>query len=87
MTPWQTWVAVLGGAGVVGALVQLGRGVWGWWTGASGRKVAAYRSAITAMGEASRWADLYYHYRQWCVEHHGCDDADYPAPTEDMLSD
>ena len=81
MTSWQTWVTALGSAGVLGAIVQLVRGWWDWRSGTSTRRVASARSAISAMGEAAKWAGLYYAYRSWCLTQHGPDDG-YPEPHE-----
>lgn len=82
MSGWQTWITVLGGAGVLGALGSLARGWWGWHTGSSQRTIAGVRDAIDAMGEAARWASAYYRAREWCENLHGfC--LDYPPPPPD----
>ena len=83
MTAWQTWVTVLGSAGVVGAVAQFVRGWWDWRSGKSDRRIGSYRSAITAMGEAAAWAALYYSYREWCLRHHGDHPDDYPRPPKE----
>ena len=82
MSALQTWITVLGAAGVLGFAGQILRGWWGWHTGRSGRVVQRARDAITAMGEASEWADAYYRYRAWCIRTHGYDPGAPPPPDD-----
>ena len=80
MTALQAWINLIGGAGILAAVVQLARGWWGWHTGRSRRVVQRARDAITAMGEASEWAGAYYEFRSWCIRTHGYDPAAPPPP-------
>ncbi|AOT24375.1 hypothetical protein [Propionibacterium freudenreichii] len=86
MNDFQTWITVLGGAGFLGALVTLIKGLVGWRTGKSGRKMRAAHDAIDSLNLAGLWAEAYWHARGYCRSHHEwtSDYADgYPPPPDD----
>ena len=87
MNDFQTWITVLGGAGFLGAVVTLIKGLVGWRTGRSGRKMRAAHDAIDSLNLAARWAEAYWHGRDWCHRWHKpwTDEFEngYPPPPDD----
>ena len=82
MSDWQTWLTVLGGSGVIALLATIGKGIYGWLTGSSQRRMDHAADAIDSMATAGMWADAYWRARAWCTREHGWS-VDYPPPPDD----
>ena len=82
MSDWQTWLTVLGGSGVIALLATIGKGIYGWLTGSSQRRMDRAAEAIDSMATAGLWADAYWRARAWCTREHGWS-VDYPPPPDD----
>ena len=82
MSDWQTWLTVLGGSGVIALLATIGKGIYGWLTGSSQRRMDRAADAIDSMATAGLWADAYWRARAWCTREHGWS-VDYPPPPDD----
>ena len=82
MSDWQTWLTVLGGSGVIALLATIGKGIYGWLTGSSQRRMGRAAEAIDSMATAGLWADAYWRARAWCTREHGWS-VDYPPPPDD----
>ena len=82
MSDWQTWLTVLGGSGVIALLATIGKGIYGWLTGSSQRRMDRAAEAIDSMSAAGLWADAYWRARAWCTREHGWS-VDYPPPPDD----
>ena len=82
MSDWQTWLTVLGGSGVIALLATIGKGIYGWLTGSSQRRMDRAADAIDSMATAGLWADAYWRARAWCTREHGWS-VDYPPPPAD----
>ena len=82
MSDWQTWLTVLGGSGVIALLATIGKGIYGWLTGSSQRRLGRAADAIDSMATAGMWADAYWRARAWCTREHGWS-VDYPPPPDD----
>ena len=82
MSDWQTWLTVLGGSGVIALLATIGKGIYGWLTGSSQRRMDHAADALDSMATAGRWADSYWRARAWCTREHGWS-VDYPPPPDD----
>ena len=82
MSDWQTWLTVLGGSGVIALLATIGKGIYGWLTGSSQRRMDHAADAIDSMATAGMWADAYWRARAWCTRRHGWS-VDYPPPPDD----
>ena len=82
MSDWQTWLTVLGGSGVIALLATIGKGIYGWLTGSSQRRMDHAADAIDSMATAGLWADAYWRGRAWCTRHHGWSEG-YPPPPDD----
>lgn len=82
MSDWQTWLTVLGGSGVIALLATIGKGIYGWLTGSSQRRMGRAAEAIDSMATAGMWADAYWRARAWCTREHGWS-VDYPPPPDD----
>ena len=82
MSDWQTWLTVLGGSGVIALLATIGKGIYGWLTGSSQRRMDRAAEAIDSMATAGLWADAYWRGRAWCTREHGWS-VDYPPPPDD----
>ena len=82
MSDWQTWLTVLGGSGVIALLATIGKGIYGWLTGSSQRRMDHAADAIDSMATAGMWADAYWRARAWCTHEHGWS-VDYPPPPDD----
>ena len=82
MSDWQTWLTVLGGSGVIALLATIGKGIYGWLTGSSQRRMDRAADAIDSMATAGMWADAYWRARAWCTREHGWS-VDYPPPPDD----
>ena len=82
MSDWQTWLTVLGGSGVIALLATIGKGIYGWLTGSSQRRMDHAADAIDSMATAGMWADAYWRGRAWCTREHGWS-VDYPPPPDD----
>ena len=82
MSDWQTWLTVLGGSGVIALLATIGKGIYGWLTGSSQRRMDHAADAIDSMATAGMWADSYWRGRAWCTREHGWS-VDYPPPPDD----
>ena len=57
MSDWQAWLTVLGGSGVIALLATIGKGIYGWLTGSSQRRMDRAADAIDSMATAGMWAD------------------------------
>ena len=82
MSDWQTWLTVLGGSGVIALLATIGKGIYGWLTGSSQRRMDHAADAIDSMATAGLWADAYWRARAWCTRRHGWSEG-YPPPPDD----
>ena len=82
MSDWQTWLTVLGGSGVIALLATIGKGIYGWLTGSSQRRMGRAADALDSMATAGMWADAYWRARAWCSREHGWS-VDYPPPPDD----
>ena len=82
MSDWQTWLTVLGGSGDIALLATIGKGIYGWLTGSSQRRMDRAADAIDSMATAGMWADAYWRARAWCTREHGWS-VDYPPPPDD----
>ena len=82
MSDWQTWLTVLGGSGVIALLATIGKGIYGWLTGSSQRRMDHAADAIDSMATAGLWADAYWRGRAWCTRRHGWSEG-YPPPPDD----
>ena len=82
MSDWQTWLTVLGGSGVIALLATIGKGIYGWLTGSSQRRMDHAADAIDSMATAGMWADAYWRARAWCTRRHGWSEV-YPPPPDD----
>ena len=82
MSDWQTWLTVLGGSGVIALLATIGKGIYGWLTGSSQRRMDHAADAIDSMATAGMWADAYWRARAWCTRRHGWSEG-YPPPPDD----
>ena len=82
MSDWQTWLTVLGGSGVIALLATIGKGIYGWLTGSSQRRMDRAADALDSMATAGLWADAYWRARAWCTREHGWS-VDYPPPPDD----
>ena len=82
MSDWQTWLTVLGGSGVIALLATIGKGIYGWLTGSSQRRMDRAADALDSMATAGIWADAYWRARAWCTREHGWS-VDYPPPPDD----
>ena len=82
MSDWQTWLTVLGGSGVIALLATIGKGIYGWLTGSSQRRMGRAADALDSMATAGLWADAYWRGRAWCTREHGWS-VDYPPPPDD----
>ena len=82
MSDWQTWLTVLGGSGVIALLATIGKGIYGWLTGSSQRRMDHAADAIDSMATAGLWADAYWRGRAWCTRQHGWSEG-YPPPPDD----
>ena len=82
MSDWQTWLTVLGGSGVIALLATIGKGIYGWLTGSSQRRMSRAADALDSMATAGLWADAYWRARAWCTREHGWS-VDYPPPPDD----
>ena len=82
MSDWQTWLTVLGGSGVIALLATIGKGIYGWLTGSSQRRMDHAADAIDSIATAGMWADSYWRARAWCTREHGWS-VDYPPPPDD----
>ena len=82
MSDWQTWLTVLGGSGVIALIATIGKGIYGWLTGSSQRRMDRAADAIDSMATAGLWADAYWRARAWCTREHGWS-VDYPPPPDD----
>ena len=82
MSDWQTWLTVLGGSGVIALLATIGKGIYGWLTGSSQRRMDHAADAIDSMATAGMWADAYWRARAWCTREHGWS-VGYPPPPDD----
>ena len=82
MSDWQTWLTVLGGSGVIALLATIGKGIYGWLTGSSQRRMGRAADALDSMATAGMWADAYWRARAWCTREHGWS-VDYPPPPDD----
>ena len=82
MSDWQTWLTVLGGSGVIALLATIGKGIYGWLTGSSQRRMDHAADAIDSMATARMWADAYWRARAWCTRRHGWSEG-YPPPPDD----
>ena len=82
MSDWQTWLTVLGGSGVIALLATIGKGIYGWLTGSSQRRMGRAAEAIDSMATAGLWADSYWRARAWCTREHGWSEG-YPPPPDD----
>ena len=86
MSDWQTWLTVLGASGIIALLGTIIRGIGGWLTGSSQRRMGRAADALDSMATAGLWADAYWRGRAWCTRHHGWS-ADFPAPPDDDLKE
>ena len=82
MSDWQTWLTVLGGSWVIALLATIGKGIYGWLTGSSQRRMDHAADAIDSMATAGMWADAYWRARAWCTRRHGWSEG-YPPPPDD----
>ena len=82
MSDWQTWLTVLGASGIIALLGTIIRGIGGWLTGSSQRRMDQAADALDSMATAGIWADAYWRARAWCTREHGWS-VDYPPPPND----